>query len=391
MTAGVDKPETQTQAGALPPLTGEEFRFVVGHLPSGVTVVTTQDTEGRHGMTASSVTSLSLEPPMILACLNRSAPTTSVVAETGRFAVNILGAGQGDLALQFARPSEDKFAGVSLAESFDDIPVLSDSLAYIVCDVAETVQAGTHTVFLGRVQAASASPGMPLAYYRGGFGKFQQERDEHALEWVRSRIIRGEYLAGKSLTAEDLARESGLDHAACYFALTRMLSDGLMSRGEQDSFIVEPFSATAADMTFDARCALELAALELGAETISDDQIAALQSNWDEMSRFLIANTFVDFERYLDANNAFHSGVVSLAANARVMAAYAGLQVRAAMQRSFGSTAESSERFLSIQARLLDALGRRDLAGARQATRDYNVAAKARAREVLESLHIPHV
>jgi flavin reductase (DIM6/NTAB) family NADH-FMN oxidoreductase RutF len=148
------------------------FREVVGHFTTGVAVITTRRGAERFGVTASAVSSLSMEPPMLLVCLNRRLPTRDALLHTRRFAVNILAEHQRELALQFATRQADKFAGASVHDGADGVPLLGDALAYLECSVTEHVDAATHTVFLAAVRSATARTGAPLTYFRGGFGRF---------------------------------------------------------------------------------------------------------------------------------------------------------------------------------------------------------------------------
>jgi flavin reductase (DIM6/NTAB) family NADH-FMN oxidoreductase RutF len=151
-------------------MNAELFRDVIGHFASGVTVITTTDRDEPFGTTASAVTSLSLEPPMLLVCLNQSSSTGGAIHRARRFAVNILREDQVDLASRFATKSPDKFAGVALMAE-GSVPLLEGALAAIECSVREEVSAGTHTVFIAEVTRATATPGPPLAYFRGTFGR----------------------------------------------------------------------------------------------------------------------------------------------------------------------------------------------------------------------------
>jgi len=148
------------------------FREVVGHFTTGVAVITTQAGDERFGVTASAVSSLSLEPPMLLVCLHRRLPTCEALGATRAFVVNILDEDQDELAMRFATRQPDKFAGVPMGSSDLGIPLLADALAHLECRLVERVDAGTHTVFIGEVQSARARPGGPLAYFRGSFGRF---------------------------------------------------------------------------------------------------------------------------------------------------------------------------------------------------------------------------
>lgn len=150
------------------------FRQIVGHFMSGVTVVTTSYGGERFGVTVSAVSSVSLEPPTLLICLNRGLATADAVAASGRFAVNILAEDHAQLATQFATRHPDKFRGTTVIDGEHGMPVLGDALAYFECRVDDMVAATTHTVFIGRVHSAHANTGRPLAYFRGSFGRFEE-------------------------------------------------------------------------------------------------------------------------------------------------------------------------------------------------------------------------
>jgi 4-nitrophenol 2-monooxygenase / 4-nitrocatechol 4-monooxygenase, reductase component len=167
-----------TETAASRPLEPGEFRNVIGHFASGVTVITTTADGRRHGTTASAVASLALEPPMLLVCMNRESATGVAMARSGAFAVNILGEEHGELAIRFARKGDDKFEGVEIADGDCGQPLLAGAIAHLECRVAEQVAAGTHVVFIAEVEAATAQVGAPpLAYYRGRFGRLEIAED----------------------------------------------------------------------------------------------------------------------------------------------------------------------------------------------------------------------
>ena len=153
------------------------FREAIAHFATGVTIVTTTY-EGRPaGMTASAVCSLSLDPVLLLVCIDNRLTTHRAIDASRRFAVNVLGEGDEALARRFARPAEDKFAGVPLVEGSDP-PVLAQAIASFVCEVQERVPGGDHSIFVGRVLNCAATRGCrPLLYYRSSFGTL---RDPHA-------------------------------------------------------------------------------------------------------------------------------------------------------------------------------------------------------------------
>ena len=150
-----------------------EFRRILGHWPTGVAVVAARAADGRpRGLTANAITSLSLDPPLVLVCVDRAAETHAGIIESGAFAISILPDGAEDLARRFAdERSADKFAGVEHRTERSGSPVLDRALAWIDCGLHSSHEGGDHTIFIGRVLAAGASPGAPLLFYRGGYGR----------------------------------------------------------------------------------------------------------------------------------------------------------------------------------------------------------------------------
>ena len=146
------------------------FRATMSRLPSGVSVVTTQAGEVPVGMTASSVTALSLDPVQLLVCIGNHLYTRSAISQHGRFAVNILGEDHHELARQFSSRT-DRFAGVG-HDSAHGAPVLHDAIAAVVCEVADELPGGDHTIFIGRaVWFGHDEDARPLIHCRGEFGR----------------------------------------------------------------------------------------------------------------------------------------------------------------------------------------------------------------------------
>lgn len=152
----------------------DEFRRVLGHFPTGVTVVTTRDPDSGEpiGLTVNAFASLSLEPPLVLACVERSADSHDVIRRAGVFAVNVLDQEAERISRRFATwDAETKFDGLAHREEVTGAPVLDVALAWVDCRVHDAFGAGDHTVFVGAVVAADAHEGTPLLYYRGGYGR----------------------------------------------------------------------------------------------------------------------------------------------------------------------------------------------------------------------------
>jgi len=151
-----------------------EFRRILGHWVSGVAVVATRTTDGKLcGLTANAVASVSLEPPLILVCVERSADTHNCITAAGFFSVNILESNAERIARRFsAWEVGKKFDGLAFHNEVTGAPVLDDALAWIDCRVWAEHDGGDHTIFIGEVLAGDAREGSPLIYYRGGYGRF---------------------------------------------------------------------------------------------------------------------------------------------------------------------------------------------------------------------------
>lgn len=152
-----------------------EFRRVMGHFPTGVVVVTTRAGDGRPcGLTVNAFSSVSLQPAIVLVCVEHGADSHDCIRDSGVFAVSVLEERKGEsLSRRFAADElEDKFDGVAYHTETSGSPVLDAAIAWLDCRVTQEIRAGDHTIFLGEVLAADAREGRPLVYYRGGYGRF---------------------------------------------------------------------------------------------------------------------------------------------------------------------------------------------------------------------------
>jgi 3-hydroxy-9,10-secoandrosta-1,3,5(10)-triene-9,17-dione monooxygenase reductase component len=152
------------------PVSPEEFRAALGAYATGVTVVTAIGENGPSGATANAVTSLSLDPPLMLACLDRGSRTLTSVRAQGRFGVNALATGQEELARRFARKDEeaDKWDGVEWSES-EELPRLPGALMWVACELRDLIDGGDHLILTGNVLAAESREGQPLLFHRGTY------------------------------------------------------------------------------------------------------------------------------------------------------------------------------------------------------------------------------
>jgi flavin reductase (DIM6/NTAB) family NADH-FMN oxidoreductase RutF len=155
------------------PISHEEFRRTLSHWASGVTVVTTRRPGGIHGMTASSFCSVSLDPPLVLVCVDRRNRTHALLAEQGAFCAHILAEGQEELAQQCAgRRGErgNELHGVPYREGKTGAPVLEGCLAYLDCRVLYAHDGGDHTIFVGQIEESGVDEDAhPLLHFRGGY------------------------------------------------------------------------------------------------------------------------------------------------------------------------------------------------------------------------------
>ncbi|HUQ21142.1 MAG TPA: flavin reductase family protein [Gemmatimonadaceae bacterium] len=153
----------------------DEFRSVMGRFASGVTVVTSLSAEGEdQGMTVSAFCSLSLDPPLILICVDRAASMYEPLGEAEGFVVNILAEKQESLARRFSGLDPNRFDGIGYSRGLNGIVVLDDVLGYVECKRIATHLGGDHCIYIGEVEVANAREGRPLLYYRGGYAQLER-------------------------------------------------------------------------------------------------------------------------------------------------------------------------------------------------------------------------
>ena len=153
-------------------IAADEFRRALGHFATGVTTVTTLDADGRPtGLTASAFTSVSLDPPLILVCVDHKSQSYPPLLERGRFAVNVLRRDQEMVSRRFASTRLDKFDGVPFRMSALSLPLIDEALMQLECVTVSTHVEGDHTIFVGRVERAHVGSGEPLIYYRGQYDR----------------------------------------------------------------------------------------------------------------------------------------------------------------------------------------------------------------------------
>ncbi len=154
------------------PITNDEFRRALGHFASGVTVVCTRDKNGKlHGLTVSAFTSVSLDPPLVLVCIDKNRSSYQAFAESSLFSVNVLADDHELVSRRFASNGLGKFEGVAHRIGKDGMPVLNGALANLECRVVHAYEGGDHTIFVGQVETTHVKDGRPLIYFRGGYAR----------------------------------------------------------------------------------------------------------------------------------------------------------------------------------------------------------------------------
>lgn len=147
-----------------------EFRQLLGHFATGVTVLTLVAPGGRPlGMTANSFSAVSLHPPLISVCVDREADLHDVIVRAPEFVVNVLASPQEALARRFSDKHEDRFDGIGYHLSPEGLILLDGALAHVVCERVAEYPGGDHTIVLGRVVGGATGEGHPLLFYRGGY------------------------------------------------------------------------------------------------------------------------------------------------------------------------------------------------------------------------------
>jgi len=166
---------------AEPTVQPDVFRRVMGHFVTGVTVVTALDDGRPAGITVNSLSSVSLEPPLVVIALDRRRIMTPILWAAGRYGVNVLAEDQQTLADCFAgaavEPGREAFCGASWHPGLTGVPLLDGAIATLECTVVETFPAGDHDLFIGRVEALEARihDPMPLLYYRRRYLRIDRE------------------------------------------------------------------------------------------------------------------------------------------------------------------------------------------------------------------------
>jgi 3-hydroxy-9,10-secoandrosta-1,3,5(10)-triene-9,17-dione monooxygenase reductase component len=158
---------------ATPAIDSARFRQVLGHFPTGVTVITATGPDGPAGLAVGSFFSVSLDPPLVAFCAAKSSTSYPKIAEAGHFVVNVLSEDQEEISRVFASKGTDKFSGIGYHHALGTgAPVINDVLAWIGCDIQDVHEAGDHYIVVGLVHEMEVGhEAGPLVFFRGGYGR----------------------------------------------------------------------------------------------------------------------------------------------------------------------------------------------------------------------------
>ena len=151
------------------PVDDATFKLAMSHFASGVTIVTTEHEGKQFGMTVASFASLSLHPPLVLICVEKSVKTHDAILAARKFGVSILAADQAEVSSRFASRREDKFDGVDIERGADGLPLIAQALTAIECRLQTQLPGGDHSIFVGEVTDVKTREGRPLVYFRSGY------------------------------------------------------------------------------------------------------------------------------------------------------------------------------------------------------------------------------
>jgi len=179
-----------------PTLDRTELRRALGSFLTGVTIITAHDPEGRpRGITANSFTSVSLDPPLVLVCVDRRAASYDTFARCGGFVVHILAADQQELSARFAGKSTDKFEGLQLRVGAGGAPILPRSNAWLDCRTERQIHVGDHVLVIGEVLAFGLQEHRPLGYHQGRYVSLTPEQNGAALARRDGAALRAAWIA----------------------------------------------------------------------------------------------------------------------------------------------------------------------------------------------------
>lgn len=354
----------------------DRFRHSISHLASGVTVVTSRWKDRDYGITASAVTSLTLDPPTLLVCINRNTGTQQAISGSEAFAVNILAEDGGELAKRFATPDTDKFDGVGVRQGEAGPALLLEALATFECRVVKEVAAGTHQVFFGEVERTELREGAPLTYYQGRFGRLGNRGDDAFCAELRERILMRDVAVDEVLDPGELAAAHDVSLDTAYHALARLSGEQLVRREAGTGYVVTALTPEALTDVLDARRAIEIGAAAGAVGRLEAEALDELERRANATLPFLLSPGGTDVEGYVRANTQFHEYLVELAHSATLFEQYRRLSAEGVLWRAVRAEQQLDARLGEDHVAIAAAYRRNDLAAVVEALHEHTETAK---------------
>jgi len=362
----------------------ETFRQVVGHFASGVTVITSARGGTLYGTTASAVSSLSMDPPMMLMCLNQSSTTHDAVISSGVYAINILADTQQELAFKFGRKGANKFDGVNYRLSdHGGVPLIEGALATIVCSVSEGPRGGTHSVFFGQVLEAKYSIGQPLAYYRGTFGRLEQVKELSTYSQVRQWVLQRRTPLYHDIKIDEMVNDLRSDYGDVFNALVKLAAEGLVLRADSATFTPTPITVELSDGFYSGRATIEMGVIASKIDDFSTVSLQRLTEIAEKMGRIRAAED-PSLEEYLRQHSKFHQVLVSESGSSQLLDSYTRLSIAAVWRDVWMDQDWTKILDHSYVVELVEAIRRGNVEEALAAVSDYTKQAKAFAQYAIE-------
>ena len=154
-------------------VTPQHYRKMIGSFGTGVSILTSHWHGADHGMTVNSLTSVSLDPCMLLVCVKNGSGTGAAIRSSGRFGISVLGLEQSRLSREFCGNDAQRWSACEI-DRVVGVPLIRGALGTLVCELDKVVSAGDHDILIGEVVNCSSQPGTPLMFFRGAFGGFDQ-------------------------------------------------------------------------------------------------------------------------------------------------------------------------------------------------------------------------
>lgn len=346
-------------------------------------MITTKTGETLFGTTASAVSSLSMDPPMMLICLNQTSETHNAVKAQGEFAINILAADQGPMAYTFAKKGGDKFEGVRTT-NVQGIPTLDGALATLVCRTAEIAVGGTHSVFLAEVIDATATEAEPLTYYRGKFGRFNPDSETANYLAVRRWVLTNRNMKNTSIDIDQLLTLLNIERNELSRALVKLSADRLISIGPGEAVTILPITSELMTGCLDARAAIQCGVLYTSMDSLTDEAVLRIRGLFDMMTKAK-NDEHGDMRTFFDLNGQLQDLITGLSGSYELTQAFNRMGLGAVWNETIPSDQWSEMFDDTHQRQLVEAMEQRDVQAACQAVQNHAEATKKLARISIES------